>query len=323
MRPPPAVLRRLLIGLMLLFGLPAWAGNTLFVDADTTRLDTWPALRMLADPTLTLSAAEILSRTDRFQRPQGTNSNLGINKDAVWLRVPVTVAPGTRPDWVLHIDYAPLNRVDLFVVQDGRITAQHRMGNSLPFAERPLPSRAHAAPLTLLPGTQELLLRVETRSSMVLPITLLSTTAFIEAEANAQMLQGLLTGLALCMLIYSLAQWVNLRDAVFLEYAVFVGGTALFLLSYFGLAQQYLWPNSPGWSMQVAPLAVLVATAAGSRFISRTLAVPEVSRPIGHALQALGWAAALAAVGSIAGLTDYRVTQALATVFGPLCVLLA
>ena len=56
------------------------------------------------------------------------------------------------------------------------------MGNQLPRADRALPTRTHAAPLLLAPGEHELLLRVQTLSSVVLPITLLTPQDFTRFE---------------------------------------------------------------------------------------------------------------------------------------------
>ena len=47
------------------------------------------------------------------------------------------------------------------------------LGRAVPFSRHPLPSAWHATPVTLEPGrATELLLRVQTRSTMVLPLTL-------------------------------------------------------------------------------------------------------------------------------------------------------
>lgn len=58
------------------------------------------------------------------------------------------------------------------------------------------------------------------------------------------MLQGVLTGLALCLLVYSLAQWVSLRDALFIQYALLISGSLLFSLQFFGVGAQYLWTDN-------------------------------------------------------------------------------
>jgi hypothetical protein len=134
-------------------------------------------------------------------------------------------------------------------------------------------ARAHAAPLSLQPGRHELVLRVQTQSSMVLPITIRTPQDFTAHESRSQILLGIVIGLALCMLIYSLTHWVTLRDALFLDYALLLAGNLVFVLAYFGLGAQYLWPDWPALSMSVAPMAVMVAVAAAARFMNAALSV--------------------------------------------------
>ena len=69
-------------------------------------------------------------------------------------------------------------------------------------------------------------------------------------------------GLALCMLLYSLAHWLGLRDPVFLDYALLLLGNSVFSLAYFGIGAQHLWPDAPGLSMQIAPMGIMLAVVA-------------------------------------------------------------
>ncbi len=279
-------------------------------------MSVWPAVRVLADPGNAYSAEQLIDQRQRFEAPAGTTSNLGRRTGTIWLRVPVVV-PGTEQvRRVLEIDYPALNQVDLYVVQNGVVRSQYAMGNHLVQAERALPTRTHAAPLLLAPGDYELLLRVQTLSSVLLPITLRTSEGFTRYESQVQMVQGIVFGLALCMLLYSLAHWVNLRDAVFLDYALLLAGNMVFTLSYFGIGAQYLWPDWPRASMQIAPMGVMVAVAAGTRFTRATLAVVEISRPIDWILRGAGFAALLGLAGTLAGLVGYRSAQTLVTVLG-------
>src|SRR5690606_25463120 len=114
-----------------------------------------------------------------------------------------------------------LNRVEIYLTTEGHVLRQATLGSLQPFSQRPLRSRSHSLALQMRPGQDYvLLLRIETRGAMVLPITLSKPTAWHSSAMNEQMLQGILTGLALCLLIYSLAQWVNLRDILFIQYAL-------------------------------------------------------------------------------------------------------
>ena len=294
------------------------------LDATAGVIDAWPAVTVLSDPTHGLTLEQVLARRSEFAAPTGPHANLGPRKDAVWLRIEVQLPPGARPDWVLALEYASLDKVELHVLGGKELQATVRLGRTLPFSQHPLPSAWHATPITLEAGrTHELFLRIETRSSMLLPLVIATPEAFHGREARAQMLQGLLAGAALCLLLYSLAHWLTLRDAVFLHYALALGCTALFFIAYFGLGPQHLWGDNAWWVEHAAPLAVLAALAGGCLFIDRALAVAELRPWISSALRAQALVAGLTAAAFALDLVSYRSASLVATTLGPLPMLLA
>jgi diguanylate cyclase (GGDEF)-like protein len=314
----------LLLGWLLLFcaaaaaadGGPGAEGEASLLLDSRAAVPAWPAVRVLPDPEAQWSLNDVLATPQRFQVPTGTASNLGRSASVVWLRFAVEV-PGALPvQRVLEIDYPSLNLIDLYVLRQGELVQHLRLGNQQRGADKVMPARAHAAPLSLQPGRHELVLRVQTQSSMVLPITLRTPQDFTAHESRSQMLLGIVIGLALCMLIYSLTHWVTLRDALFLDYALLLVGNLVFVLAYFGLGAQYLWPEWPALSMSVAPMAVMVAVAAASRFMNAALAVWEVSRFISRLLQGISIAALLALGATLTGLLDYRSAQSVVTLLG-------
>jgi diguanylate cyclase len=308
-------LRRLWLGLCLWLAAGAAGAAPLLVDGRAS-LPVWDAVSVWVDGAQTARIEDVLAHPPPFATPEGTPGNLGRVAGAVWLRIPLQV-PGTElQQRVLEIDYPLLNRVDLYLVQQGRVLQHQRLGNELRLAERPLPTRTHAAALSLAPGAQELLLRVQTESSVVLPMTLRTQQAFTAQESKVQLVQGVIAGLALCMLLYSLAHWISLRDPVFLDYTLLLAGNAVFTLAYFGIGGQTLWPDWPALSVQVAPMAVMVAVAAGTRFMRSALAVHEISPAIDQILRAVGVAALLGLAATLTGLLGYRAAQALVTVLG-------
>lgn len=307
--------------------LPA-AAQPVRLDAQTRSVEAWPAVALLSDPSHTMTAEQALARHDDFATPVGPHANLGPRQETVWLRVPLTLAATAPRRWVLSVDYASIDQLELYL-PSGLGTAAVAgtpivMGRALPFSQHPLPSAWHAAVIELEPGARhELLLRVRTHSSMVLPITLSSPQAFHAKEAQAQVLQGLLAGAMLCLLLYSLSQWVSLRDTMFLSYGATIAGTGLFFIAYSGLGPQHLWGDHAGLSQLVAPLSVLVAIVGGCLFVERVLAVRELQPWISNALKSVAAVAAVLAVAFVLGAIDYRSAQRLATVLGPLPMLLA
>ncbi len=310
-------LAALWLALLLVPGGAAAAGAApaLVVDGRAS-IPAWPAVGVYLDKEDTLAAEQALARPDLFAPHTGTPANLGRAQGTVWLRLALQV-PGTAPvQRVLEIDYPPLNRVEVFVVQGGRIEQRLQMGNAQRMAERPLRSRTLAAALTLAPGEHELLLRVRTESSAVLPITLRTPEAFTEHESGVQIVQGMMLGLALCMLLYSLSHWITLHDPLFLDYALLLLGNTVFTLAYFGIGAQYLWPDWPLLSMKVAPMGIMVAVAAGSRFMRGTLAMAEISPRLDLALRITGHVALASLALSLAGLMGYRAAQMMVTILG-------
>ena len=277
----------------------------------------WQALQMLPDPEQRYTAQELLQGGPAFGPMPPTQGTLGVRAEPVWLRMPLELAASAPGRWVLDIDYAPLQRIDLVLASGGRIVQQAALGSHVPFAQRPLPTRSHAVELDLQPGVAyELLLRVQTQGAMVLPLRLSPPAMHAEHALREQMLQGLLTGLALCLWIYSLAQWVNQREVLFLQYTLLISGSLLFSLHFFGVGAQYLWGGLPWFEQHASGMSALMATCGSFLFIGQALAA---GNPRNRLMRAMRWGAAGTALLALAfalDLFDTRVLAAIVSVLG-------
>ena len=150
----------------LLWVEPAQAAEPLLLrDADNT-VAAWPAVRLLVDEQLTLTAQEALARLEDFQKPT-KDATLGVRKDAVWLYIPLAVDPASDGRWVLDINHPDLNRIDV-LLQGGKVLQRSVLGTEVPQAQRPLPGRTPAQAFQLEAGqSYEFLLRVQTRGAMI------------------------------------------------------------------------------------------------------------------------------------------------------------
>ena len=318
-------LLRLLAVLGLCLGLRAAlaAGSpALLLDARVADIDGWPAVTLLSDPSHRQTLAEVLQRRADFAAPAVPAGNLGRRADTVWLHLPVQAAQDGR--WVLEIDYHALNRVDVFLLADGRLLASHRLGNDQPFSQRPLKARAHAVELTFDAGVRhELLLRVRTESTMVVPLRLHRAQDFGQHEARMELLQGLLTGVLLALMVYAIVNGLSLRDPLFGYYGLLLMGMAVFFTSYTGIGQQHLWDEQTGRFALIAPLGVLLSLAASGPFFAHSLGVQAGYPWVTRGLYAISVLASLAGLAALSGLLDYGLAQTAATVLGPLPMALA
>lgn len=313
-----ALTRALPLALSLVFAGSAAAFTApLTLQDDVPVHRVWPVVTVLADPSRQLAVQDVLADLSSFQAPPGLGGTLGVRAEAIWLRIPVTVAPDSDGLWVLDIDYPVLRRVDVYLITQGQARHQASLGSLAPFALRPLRARSVAAPLGLTPGqSHDVLVRIETSGAMVLPITLSKPPAWHEMALNEQMLQGVLTGLALCLLIYSLAQWMHLRDVIFLHYALLISGSLLFSLHLFGLGSQFVWRDNAWMENHIAGLSALMATCGSFLFIGQALAAARMRSPL---LRAMRWGAAFTALLALIyalDVIDTRIIVAIVSILG-------
>ncbi|QLA83509.1 GGDEF domain-containing protein [Acidovorax sp. JMULE5] len=291
----------------------AWAGSSpLLLNDERGAIDAWPAVTLLSDPSLQLSVEDVLEQSDKFTPPPSVGATLGVRPDAVWLRIPFEVASTSDAQWILDINHSDLNHIGVYLTTSGYVVQQATLGSLHPYAHRPLQSRSHAITLNLRPGLQyELLVRIQTRGAMILPISFYKPAAMLSKAVNEQMLQGVLTGLALCLLVYSVGQWLSLREPLFIYYALLTSGSLLFSMHLFGVGRQFLWSDSLWHEVHMGGLSALLATCGSFLFIGQALSEPDSNKRF---LRFMRCGAALCVLLALAYGLDAISTRAIAAI---------
>jgi signal transduction histidine kinase/DNA-binding response OmpR family regulator len=320
--PSFALLRCVLLALVLGPSLALAAGQAaskLLLDDRLGEVEAWPAVTVLADPGGKLSPDGALASRTAFEVPQSAYATLGVSKDVLWLRMPVSVAPDSTGQWVLNIDYSVLNRVDVYVAGAGSLQRAATVGNLQPQRHDMTGGRAPAVLLQFKPGQEyDVLLRIENRGAMLLPIRFSRPAVFLQSGLNEQMLQGLLIGLSLCLTLYGLAQWVTLREPLFGKYALLIAGTTLFSVEFFGLGTQYLWKYNEWMSIHAGGLFALMASCGAYLFVEQALVRPGMDRTFSRLMKLC---AALTVVSAIAYALDLFGVDVLVAIVSTLGVL--
>ena len=273
-----ALMLTMLTTLMLLMGgAQAAAQGPLLLDDQHPDVDPWPAVSVLVDPGRQLGVETLLSAPERFKKPDSPFSSIGVQPGHAWLRLPLQTTGGDG-DWVLDIAYGLINRADLWLVREGRIV-RHAVGGSGVKPEGALGPGVPAFRLELTPGVRyEVLLRVDTEAPKILPVRLRKPEASYRNTMNEQILQGLLSGLSLFLVIYSLAQWAHLRETLYAKYALYVGSLAIYSAAVYGVGGQYLWAGNMWGSLHMSGIAAMVCSCSAYLFVEHVLARPGQSR---------------------------------------------
>ncbi|MFZ2990035.1 sensor domain-containing diguanylate cyclase [Ideonella sp.] len=208
-----------------------------------------------------------------WQQTSTTDLALGYTAEAHWFRVHLPGPPsGSGPaERLLEIAYPLLDHVELTLSRThANGTTEHqplRLGDKLPFAQRPLQHANFVVPVSLPPGgSVEVLARVRTSSSLQFPLRLWAPEAFHQHNAHTQLLQGGYIGVMLGLLVYNLILWLTVRERSYLFYVIWVGSLAGCLTSVSGLSFQYLWPEATQWNDTAIVVLLSLATLSGAAF---------------------------------------------------------
>ena len=136
-----------------------------------------------------------------------TTVNQGFTRKRQWLRFSFDVkdTSGPAPDWMLGLGNASIGTVRFQHHVNGRLLTDLRSGTQMPFALRPVASRELAFPVTMQPGHHEIVLQIESYTSLILAPTLVDPLHWFESGSNESLLLGVFCGLLLVMALYNLS----------------------------------------------------------------------------------------------------------------------
>ncbi len=258
---------------------PARAQPVLWLQAGAHPVPAWPYVQMRSDPSLKLDMRQILAQPGAFETPDGKAGSLGVRTDAVWLRVPLQVLGHQPVIGAVNIDYALLNEVDTYLVHRGEIVQHAMLGNLQPLARRPLLWRTPAMDLPLEPGERyELYIRLRTGGGMIAPLFIGEKRLLDPRMLGEQMVQGIFVGLAACLLVYSLSQWITLRQRLFFYYGLLVLGSGGFSIQFFGIGGQFLWGSSHWLEVHMGSLCGFLGAMASFLFMGHVLDAAQADR---------------------------------------------
>ncbi|PVY77502.1 diguanylate cyclase [Tamilnaduibacter salinus] len=288
-----------LLGLAILMA-PAYAG-AFVVDNDTRSVLLGPHLEFLKDPegVLSLSDARSPALADRWRAARADIPNFGYTDAVYWTRVTLPPAQGERRRFMVEIDYPVLDRLDVSLWHGGEQLRSFRLGDRIPYAERPVDHPGFVFPVHLSGGQPtDLYMRVQTSSSLQLPIRLWRPEALIGHDFERATAFALFYGAMLIMAIYNLLIFLAVRDASYLYYVFYVLSMVALVAGIHGVTFKYFWPGSTGLNDVSLILALSGMVFFPSLFTRHFLKMPQDRPRMAKMLVGLAALAVLTAIGS-------------------------
>ena len=189
-----------------------------------------------------LSLQEVQEK--EFSSHEMKTASFGFTSSVYWFRIPVQAKEDANLfKWWLNISYPMLDKIDLYVCDEKEnLIALKRSGKLRPFKERELKDRNF---LFELDPTEEqiLYLRVETQSSMKIPMHIQTSEGLFLDTRHLLIFSGIYYGLFILIFVYNLISFLYKRSRKYFLYLLFISSFVMYQLSLDGIGIVYFWPE--------------------------------------------------------------------------------
>ncbi|OZG72857.1 hypothetical protein BTA51_12850 [Hahella sp. CCB-MM4] len=252
-----------------------------------TGISVGPRMLLLVDSNNRLTLEDVLMQVQGWQTIDKESPNFGFIDRAHWFRFDLYHSGSTAITQLMELPIPFLDDVRLYHFVDGKLQQSYEVGDLKPFMDRPVRHQNFVMPLSVAPGRNELLLRVQSAGTVEAPLTLWQPETFYSLTWDARLLQGVFAGVMGIMVLYNLFLYFSVRDASYLYYVGFVISFLFFQICLKGYGYAYFWPNSVHFNSFAIATFVGFSELFFALFSSHFLRLKQMF-PIGHLiLQAL------------------------------------
>ncbi|GGE46131.1 hybrid sensor histidine kinase/response regulator [Halopseudomonas oceani] len=253
------------------------------ISESRERLSLGPNLLILEDPQGSLTLQQLLRSHSLYpwRAITGEHVNEGKDHSVWWVQFALTNNRQTPIEGVIEIDYALLDNLTLYQIQPDGPPLVQQGGDHLPQNERAVAVRNHWFPVSLPPGTSRFYLRVDTTSTVFLPIYF-ADWATSSAQLESSMLAaGLFYGILLGLFAYNLFLQISLREATYAWYLTHILNIMLFMACFDGLLWKWVTISIPIQTLCIYTLMFLhcaVSTQFSRHYLHTREQFPRLDR---------------------------------------------
>lgn len=242
---------RAVVGVWLAAAAAAGADPVLRLGTAERQASLSTFLSIHRDPSAQLSFGQVSNPAfaENFQPNLAERPHFGFTADAVWVRFALQSTAEVPKEWLVELGHTRFERVDWFVVRDGRLAEHLEAGNLRPRQPGGVRSRFPVLAVTLEAGeTAEVYLRLRTSAVVKIPLQLYSPLAYADKTDHAGMVYLLSFGALGVLFLLSLIFAFYTRYPGSLAYSLSIG-SVVFL--FFGLSGYWAMLGLPGWRFGV------------------------------------------------------------------------
>ena len=209
------------------------------------------SLEYFRDTSSQMSYQDVLNNNLAWQTIPRSKANFGFTSDALWLRLAINNSSASAVLKHLRINYPLLDHVDAYLVHEGQILEHKYLSDLVPYGDDRQHDKYYLFNYTLPAETHYwVYLRIETQSSMTLPIEVFHDAEYLQQKTLENYWFGALYGTLIIMGLYNLILAVTLRSLVYLLYVGYLSGFTFLISALNGDGFQYIWSQYPDFNNQ-------------------------------------------------------------------------
>ena len=198
------------------------------------------------DSTVQMTINDIRSSHIDWKRTARNKANFGFTSDAIWLRIQLANASTNEVIKHLRINYPLLDHIDAYLINNGQVLEHKYLSDRIAYNTDRQHDKYYLFNYTLAPETEYLVyIRVETQSSMTLPVEIFHDAEYIQQKTFENYWFGALYGTLIIMGLYNLVIAITLRSLVYFLYVGYLSGFTFLISALNGDGFQYIWPQYP------------------------------------------------------------------------------
>jgi diguanylate cyclase (GGDEF)-like protein len=260
---------------------PADSASIAIPENMSGALEIGTSMQFVKDSDHQLTIETILASSLNWAAIDRKSPNFGFTEAAYWFLIPLTNQSGKVQEVLLELPIPFLDNINLYQVTQGNVVQSYHLGDSLPFAQRPLQHPNFIMPLELAPGDNTLYLRVASSGTVEVPLNLWNTHSFMLASSDMHLFEGIWAGMIAIMVVYNFLLFFSIREPGYLYYSGFALSYLLFQLSLSGYAFAYLWSDSMRWNSHAIPTSIALSLMFTALLTTTFLQLKQAS-PIWH-----------------------------------------
>lgn len=286
----------LLTLILLLMAVPLVQAASISLQPGFRQQNLAGVLAYLEDKDGTLALADLLQDDARFawHISEQPILNFGFTDAVYWARFDVE-SPSTpqEQNLFLEISYPLLDDIRVYLLQDGTLLREFHVGASLPFAERVVRHGNFLIPLDVSPQPLQVVLRVQSQSSMQIPLLLWEKDAFVEHVYAESTGYGFFYGTILIIALYNLLVFLTARGVGFVYIFFYSVGVVMIEAGLRGAAFAFVWPEATTWTDRSILIGIMGCTLFGNLFVDQVLLVRQTWPRLARVLRTLALLSAL------------------------------